>query len=148
MIKVSTDAAYNPTTNAAGIGIIITIADESIKLKMFVSDVQDNHIAEFLALIAAINYIKKHFDTQQVITYQSDSKIVVQSLDKEFAKNSSYKELLAYALDIINGFPLFFPKWAPEAQNRGADTLARQALRLEGKVEKKGAFQELDLESF
>lgn len=146
MIKINTDAAYNPNTQETGIGIHIVHDNHRELIKIFVSEVTDNHIAEFIALIAAINYIQTNLDTNQIITYQSDSKIVIQSIEKQYVKNIEYKKLLDYILSIINEYPTFFASWIPEAQNRGADSLAKQALRKEGKLEKTITYSQLVLD--
>ena len=146
MIKISTDAAFNPKTQESGIGIQINHGQQQELIKIHISKVMDNHVAEFLALIGALNYVKTHLDINQIIMYQSDSKIVIQSIEKKFAKNKEYKKLLDYILKIINDSPTFFANWIPEAQNRGADSLARQALRKEGKIAKDIRYSELELE--
>lgn len=108
MIKINTDAAFNPKTQESGIGIQINHGQQQELIKIHISEVMDNHVAEFLALIGALNYVKTHLDINQIIMYQSDSKIVIQSIEKKFAKNKEYKKLLDYILKIINDSPTFF----------------------------------------
>lgn len=146
MIKINTDAAYNPNTKEAGIGIQIMLGKERVQLKVYVSEVSDNHIVEFLALIIGLNYLNQHYDKNETIIYQSDSKIVIQSLEKEYVKNQKYKHLLDYILLMKKDWIQFYPSWIPEAENRGADALAKQSLRKEGALTGEYDYAALNLE--
>lgn len=137
MIKIYSDAAYNPNTKEAGIGIQIIVGNQRVLNKLHIQSVFDNHLAEFIGLISALNYIEAEYPLEQAILFYSDSKILIQSIDKKYSNHSEYQPALAYILDKIKLMELFFPKWIPEVENKGADHLAKQALRLEGKVFKK-----------
>lgn len=135
MIVINTDAAYNPQTREAGIGIILKIHKEQKHFKYFLSDIEDNHVAEFIALWLALEIIQKKNFGNEVIHYRSDSKIVVQSLEKSYVKNPKYIQIFNQVVDRAEKLSLFFPKWVPEKENLGADRLARQALLKQGKLD-------------
>lgn len=133
MIRINTDAAYNPVTKEAGIGIIIQDNDDRKLYKIFVAHASDNHMVEFLALYESLQILKAA-DSQEIIAYQSDSKIVIDSIDKKFAKQNRYNNLLQDIVPLIEQHDMFFATWVPESQNKGADQLAKQALRKEGNL--------------
>lgn len=136
MIKIYSDAAYKAQTKEAGIGVQIISGDQRIQNKVYISKAFDNHWAEFLALISALNYLSNNFDLDQPILFYSDSKILIDSIEKGYSGHAEYKQPLSYILDKLESLDLFFPKWIPESENKGADNLAKQALRLEGKLYK------------
>ncbi|XJS11496.1 ribonuclease HI family protein [Aerococcaceae bacterium WGS1372] len=136
MIKIYSDAAFKQKTREVGIGIQIISEEQRILNKTYIPWVFDNHVAEFLALISALNYVTTNFELDQAVLFYSDSRILIESLEKAYSKHDEYSKPLAYLLNQLDTIPLFFPKWIPEAQNKGADHLARQALRREGKLYK------------
>lgn len=139
MIKISTDAAFNPKSCQAGIGIIIQNKDIK-EIKIHYHRLFDNHLAEFIALYEALKQLEPK-DFQEIIFYQADSKIVIDALEKEYVKHAEYSKLLEAILGISQDIPQFYFKWVPEAQNKGADNLSRQALHKEGKYIEKRAFE-------
>lgn len=136
MIKIYSDAAYNPKTKEAGIGIQIMKDNQRILNKLFIQSVFDNHLAEFMGLISALNYIESEYHLEQTVLFYSDSKILIDSIEKRYSNHGEYQQALTYILDKIDSIELFFPQWIPEANNKGADHLAKQALRTEGKLYK------------
>mgnify|MGYP003506722296 CR=1 FL=1 len=79
-----------------------------IKISEYVGEL-DNHRAEFIALIRALEEAKKL--GSNLISVRSDSKIVVSSVEKRYVKNELYKPLLEQALNLADEFDLFFIKW-------------------------------------
>lgn len=88
-----------------------------------------NHEAEFKVLIEALKQAIANEDNQQTVLLHSDSKIVVQTIEKNYAKNEKYQPYLAEYQQLEKNFPLLLIKWLPESQNKAADMLARQALQ-------------------
>lgn len=134
MIIINTDAAYNPQTREAGIGIIFKVQKEQKQFKYYLNQVEDNHVAEFVALWLALEIVKEKPLGHEVLQYRSDSKILIQSLEKDFVKNPKYAQIYHQIRERVEGLSLFFPKWVPEKENLGADRLARQALLKQGKL--------------
>lgn len=133
MLEIQIDAAYRPETQEGGLGVILKF-QPNIQLKYYVNRAEDNHILEFLAMREALNYVIKQGYHQQTLAIYSDSKIVVQSIDKAYVKDALYHPILTEILELMDHISLVFVKWIPEKQNRGADQLARQALLKQGIV--------------
>lgn len=127
MIQIYTDAAYHPIQKTAGIGIVIDGA-QRYQFQYYLTDVEDNHQAEFVAAILAMQHLKNLAPSNKLIQYQSDSQIVIDSIHKCYAKNERYERLLEDLLRYIDAYSLFFAKWVSERDNRYADQLARHAL--------------------
>lgn len=125
MLEIYIDGASAGNPGPSGIGLFIKGEGHSIKISEFIGET-NNHIAEFQALIRALEEAKKLNGT--IVSIRSDSKVVVQSIEKEYVKNEEYKQLLAKALQLSEQFDLFFIKWIPDQQNKAADALAREAI--------------------
>lgn len=125
MYEVYIDGASAGNPGLSGAGIFIkgnnVVEDYSIPL-----GVMNNHLAEFHALIHALEICIENNYT--VVSFRTDSKIVCDSIEKEFVKRSDFKPLLQKALTLIESFDLFFIKWIPEKNNQQADRLARAAI--------------------
>lgn len=65
-----------------------------------------------------------------MVSFRTDSQLISQAIEKEFVKNKRYSPLLSEALELAEQFDLFFLKWIPSSENKAADQLARQAIRL------------------
>ena len=125
MLEIYIDAASAGNPGPSGIGIFIKGEGHLLKISEPIG-VTDNHHAEFQAFVRAMKEADKL--TPSIVSLRSDSKIVVASIEKRYAKKESYKELLATGLAISDTFPLFFVQWIPDEQNKAADALAREAI--------------------
>lgn len=129
MIEVYTDGASKGNPGKSGIGIVFkssTIYEEH----SFQIGIYTNHEAEFHAVIKALELCKEKYPNE-VLSFRSDSKVVVDTIEKEFTKNKDYLPLLEQIQQLSSHFPLFFIKWIPEKQNQQADRLAREIIREE-----------------
>ena len=128
MIEVYTDGAANGNPGMSGAGIYIkangSTYNYSIPLGML-----SNHEAEFHALIKALEICREQFPGE-IVSFRSDSKVVVDTIEKDFTKNNSFLPLLEKIKEEANHFPHFFIKWIPEKKNGHADRLARKAIHL------------------
>lgn len=126
MLEVYIDGASAGNPGPSGIGIFIKGEGHSIRISEYIGET-NNHIAEFTALIRGIEEAIKLGST--FVSFRSDSKIVVTSVEKQYVKNEQYQPLLNRALELSKQFDLFFIKWIPDQQNRAADVLARDAIK-------------------
>ena len=133
MIKIYTDAAFHPQINQAGLAVIINQNGQQTGYKIHVTSVKDNHQAEFLALAEALKLLEAERLLSEKLFFYSDSKIVVQSVEKKYVKEALYQPLLADVLTRYQQVALAFIQWIPEKDNKGADALAKQALHQQGK---------------
>ncbi|MGO4927707.1 ribonuclease HI family protein [Fundicoccus sp. Sow4_D5] len=134
MIKIYTDGAYQMKTQAAGLAIIIQRHGQQKQYKIHIAKVFDNHQAEFMALDQALRILETENLLGESLFFYSDSKIVVQSVEKEYVKETQYRVLLESILCRFRLSPLAFIQWLPEKENKGADVLAKQALHQQGKL--------------
>lgn len=126
MIEVYIDGASKGNPGPSGAGIFI----KGIKEPVFLSiplESMSNHEAEFHALIIALNYCV--INDLKIVSFRTDSKIVEDSIEKNFSKNEMFRPLLEQALKLIDKLDLFFIKWIPSSLNKVADELARKAIK-------------------
>ncbi|QDP40413.1 ribonuclease HI family protein [Radiobacillus deserti] len=127
MLEIYTDGAASGDPGPSGIGIYIKNGKDHVEYS-FYSGVYSNHEAEFLAVIKALEICKQAYP-EEILSVRSDSKLVVDVIEKEFTKNPKFAPLLDEILRKSHTFPYFFIKWIPEKQNSKADQLARQAIQ-------------------
>ena len=127
MLKIYIDASTKGNPGPSGLGLLYIIDDQQVQMALPAS-VMSNHEAEFLALQTALEFaIEKNWHHQTTYVY-SDSKVVVQTIDKQYTHNKLFKPYLIKIEHLLQKFPLIFIQWLPEAKNKGADNLARQGL--------------------
>jgi ribonuclease HI len=127
MIEVYIDGASagDPGNSGAGIYIKNNGENQSFSIPL---GVKENHEAEFLACLKALQICKEK--DYHVLSFRSDSQAVVNAVEKEYARNKKYKVLLEDILQLTKEFDLFFIKWIPSKENKRADELARKAIHL------------------
>jgi ribonuclease HI len=128
MLRIYVDAATKGNPGPSGGGIVLVGEDFHEQLHVSLG-ICSNHEAEFKIFIHALQLVLKKKLQQQTIVIHSDSKIVVETIEKNHAKNSLFKPYLHTFQELESEFTLLLVKWLPESQNKGADTLARQALQ-------------------
>ncbi|MFC4404395.1 ribonuclease HI family protein [Gracilibacillus xinjiangensis] len=126
MLEVYTDAATKGNPGPSGIGVYMKKGIESSALSLYIGE-YTNHEAEFIAVIEALLFCQENFP-DEILSFRSDSKLVVETIERQFVKNSFFKPYLEKVMTLSNTFPYFFIKWIPEKQNNHADKLARTAL--------------------
>ena len=88
-----------------------------------------NHQAEFHAFYELLTYLIQHNYINETIFVYSDSKILVQTVDKNYTNNENFQEIFQKIQALLPNFPLLILQWIPESKNKGADQLARQGLQ-------------------
>ncbi|MGX7108189.1 ribonuclease HI family protein [Facklamia miroungae] len=132
---IQIDAAFDPKTKEAGLAFLVFDKGNVDTHKFFLAKITDNHLAEFISLLLAMQWLKQqNLKANQLIQIKTDSKIVFQSINKQYAKKEHFKVLLTTILNEMNKYPLLFLKWIPEKENRAADQAAKQALHKQGQV--------------
>lgn len=129
MIKIYIDAATHQKKQISAGGMIVLIDKEQLQIKQPLK-AKTNNEAEFEILLFALEFALTHNWEKETIFIYSDSRIVVQSLEKKYAKDPIFSSLLKKILILIDRFDLLFIEWQGEQKNKGADNLARQALQL------------------
>ncbi|HJF20371.1 MAG TPA: ribonuclease HI family protein [Enterococcus columbae] len=129
MIKAYIDAAVKANPGPAGLGIVIITDGCQEQLCHALSYDLNNHQAEFEALIFLLDELLKRKQTHTIIQIYSDSKIVVQTIEKNYTNNPMFTKYLKIVNQKLAFFDACYLQWIPEAQNKGADNLARQGLQ-------------------
>ena len=132
MLEVYIDGASAGNPGHSGAGIFMK-EDGVVERYSIPLGIMENHEAEYWALIKALEICTQK--QVQTVSFRTDSQAIWSAMEKEFAKNKKYAPLLEQALQLSRQIPLFFIKWIPSGQNKGADELARKAVILskEGK---------------
>ena len=132
MLEVYIDGASAGNPGHSGAGIFMK-EDGVVERYSIPLGIMENHEAEYWALIKALEICNQK--QVQTVSFRTDSQAIWSAMEKEFAKNKKYAPLLEQALQLSKQIPLFFIKWIPSGQNKGADELARKAVILskEGK---------------
>lgn len=129
MFTLYTDAATDSDRILSAAGILILHDGQQTQLKAVLPD-GDNHQAEFHAAITGFEHlvaIAGDSATASSVLYYTDSKIVADSVAKQYAKH--YQPLVDQLLALQAKFNVVVTNWVPEKQNQGAHNLAQQALK-------------------
>ncbi|WP_181348360.1 ribonuclease HI family protein [Thalassobacillus sp. CUG 92003] len=128
MIEVYTDAASLGNPGESAVGIFIKESRQHHEVFSYYLGSMSNHEAEFQAVIKALEICQEKY-RGEILSIRSDSKIVVETLEKNYTKNKVFQPLLATINLQMEPFAHVFIKWIPEKQNQRADQLARTALQ-------------------
>jgi len=128
MIEVYTDGASSGNPGKSGAGIYIKAHGKHYEYAIPLEEMS-NHEAEFHAVNKALDICLKEF-SGEILSFRSDSQIVVDSIEKSFVKNKNFAILLEEIMKKSESFPYFFIKWIPSKQNFHADRLARKAIHM------------------
>lgn len=126
MVTVQIDGATDVKTGQSGAGIYMRAKGEYDSYKIPLGKMS-NHEAEFHAVIEALKICNEQFPGE-ILAFQTDSQIVVDSIEKNYAKNKAFQNLLSQINELSKNHPYFFIKWIPSNQNNQADLLAKQAI--------------------
>lgn len=128
MLWLATDASVDEQKQLTGIGIHLYNSTKTInEQKGQQLPYQDNHHAEFQAVLLGVKLIAANYAQQaDVVILQTDSQIVKDSLEKRYAKH--YGPETAAILAVTDHFALFLVKLVTDHSNRAAHKLARQAI--------------------
>lgn len=129
MLKIYTDASTKGNPGPTGLGIQLIDDTHYLQLHFAADSPMSNHEAEFLALQTALEeVIRRELHYQHTFVY-SDSKVVVETIDKNTTRNPHFRPYLTRIQELMQQFDLLIIQWIPEKQNKGADNLARQGLQ-------------------
>ena len=125
MLEVYVDGASAGDPGLSGAGVFIKGHGTAEKYS-FPLGSMTNHEAEYHAFIKGMEIcIEKGY---RVASFRTDSQLVERAIEKQFVKNKKYSDLLNRIIELSKQFDLFFVKWIPSKENKGADELARAAI--------------------
>jgi len=127
-LEVYVDGACSGNPGPAAIGALIMEGQRNLKnISQTIGDATNN-IAEYTALIFALQEVLL-LKADQVKVY-TDSELMYQQVTGAYkVKNDHLKLLHAQVQHLIQGFNSFEIKYIPREQNSEADKLATQALK-------------------
>jgi ribonuclease HI len=127
MLKVYIDASTKGNPGPSGGGILI-VGNQLHKQHSLTLPILTNHQAEFAVMCYALEFLLANEWQHQTIMLYTDSKVLAQTIDKNYTNNRDFQEYLLTIQELIPQFSLLIVQWIPESQNKGADHLARQGL--------------------
>lgn len=130
MTKVYIDAAASFEPKFACGGVIIKDAELDFQETVLLGEM-DNHEAEWATLEFALKAAEE-LKLTSLIVY-TDSKIIVDTFDKQHVKNKTFKSYYDRVLPLTNALDMFIITHTPRKNNRGADKLAKDRLYKERK---------------
>lgn len=127
-LNIYIDGSSFGNPGESGVGIILCQDEHTIKnISKFIGN-GTNNVAEYKALIFALTEASEM--RAREIQIFSDSELLCKQIKGEYkVKNEELKKLFAQALDLIKNFNTFKIKQIPRENNRGADKLARLAIK-------------------
>ncbi|WP_430609119.1 ribonuclease HI family protein [Enterococcus sp. DIV0876] len=127
MLKIYLDASTKGNPGPSGGGIVL-VGDQLYEQLSFPLENLSNHQAEFAVMQKALTLLLERNLHQQTCMFFTDSKIVAQTIDKDYTNNPAFQDYLTAIRTLLDQFSLAIIQWIPENQNKGADHLARQGL--------------------
>lgn len=136
---VHTDGAARGNPGPAAIGVLVqdesghTIYESSRSL-----GIHTNNEAEYLALIAALQYLKDAGVSSA--DFRLDSELVVRQLNGKYkVKEPRLQSLHAQVTMLLNAIPKHTIRHVPRAENARADALANEALDAQAEAPRRDA---------
>lgn len=129
MLKLYTDAAVKGNPGLAGIGIVLSGDGLYEQFAVPLHGNWNNHTAEWEALRFGLQWLIEHKKTDSMLSIYTDSQIVAASVQKNYVKNADFQTYLKSVSEMIEQFSFAEVSWIPKKENKGADNLAKQALR-------------------
>ncbi|MGB9736223.1 MAG: ribonuclease HI family protein [bacterium] len=126
-VVVYIDGASRGNPGKAGCGVVIYgVQEQPIYLKKYLGHATNN-IAEYNALILALEKLKE-LNVKEV-TINSDSLLLVSQLNGEYAiRNTNIRKLFRVYMSLATNFDKITVKHIPRTLNKEADKLANLAI--------------------
>lgn len=127
-LEMFIDGASKGNPGHSGIGIVIVKEGRTIKnISRYIGQATNN-IAEYTALIDALQ--EGISSGAESITINTDSQLLYRQIKKEYrVKHANIIGLYAQALQLMAGFKRITLKHIPREENCGADKLATKAIK-------------------
>lgn len=125
MAKIYFDAATSGNPGESCCAVILKSEDEHFVYTQYLG-VMDNHSAEWMAFIHALEFARQH-NVSNALLY-TDSKLIEDTISRGTVKNIKFRPYLEQVEILEQSFDLMFVKWVPRGQNKEANHHAQQAL--------------------
>lgn len=124
------DAAASLSPKLSAGGIVITGENLDHSASIFLGEM-DNHQAEWASLAFGVEEALKLKITSLIV--YTDSKIIVDSFDKNFVKNKVFKFYFDQVIGLTQHMDMFIVSYTPRKKNSRADQIAKDRLYKEKK---------------
>lgn len=106
IVYVYTDGASRSNPGKSASGYLVLDSDDNILLqKSFYNGIKTNNIAEYLAIIAALEFVAHEYGYETELNLYSDSKLAINQLKGEYkVKNPELKKLNTEAVSTLKKF--------------------------------------------
>ncbi len=129
-LKIFIDGACQPNPGSGGIGIYVISNDTEEKISLPLKGTVTNNIAEYEALIFALNTVIKRKELYDHIDIFSDSQLVCMQFNKKWkCKDKNLSVLLDKALKLRDEIKSKVSlAYIPREENKVADELAKDGI--------------------
>jgi len=128
-LEIHIDGSSEGNPGPAGIGVIITRNEQVIKNLSVYLGIQTNNVAEYTALIFALQEALILRATS--VKLYTDSELLYRQINNEYKiKSPNLIGLYNQAKHLLSAFDSAEVKYISRDNNRGADKLAKKATRL------------------
>ena len=127
-LQIYIDGASKGNPGPSGIGVVVCHDGQTIKnISSYIGN-STNNLAEYTALIYALQEALKL--KAQILEINTDSQLLCRQLNKVYkVKNQNILSLYNQVLRLLEGFKQVSIKNIPREENRGADKLANRAIK-------------------
>jgi len=127
-LEIFTDGGCSGNPGPAAIGVVFKENGKTIKTYSRAIGQGTNNIAEYTALIVALQEAQQLKSIE--VRVKTDSQLMCQQvLGKYAVKHENIKPLFLKVKDLVKGFKNFHIEHVPREQNAEADALVRQVLK-------------------
>ena len=132
-LEIYIDGASKGNPGKSGIGVVINEDGQVIKnIYKFIGEATNN-IAEYVALIFALQ--EALMQRASRVEIKTDSQLLCNQINGKFkVKNANLKLFFQQAQHLISGFENFRIEHIPREMNKGADKLATKAIKEQAKT--------------
>jgi len=127
-LEIFTDGGCSGNPGEAAIGVVIKNGGKTVKTLGFSIGQGTNNIAEYTALIYALQ--EALILKADEVSVKADSELMCKQVSGEYkVKHENIKPLFVQVKHLVTGFKLFRITHVPREQNSEADALVRQVLK-------------------
>jgi len=121
-IVIRTDGGALRNPGPAASAFVVENGERIMCLHSEYIGIATNNVAEYKAVIMALEYVKEKFGTEEILIF-SDSQLMVKQLNGEYkVKASGIIPLYSRAKKMMNEMNVFI-NWVPRSENKMADSL-------------------------
>jgi ribonuclease HI len=137
MITIHFDGSCSPNPGVMGVGAIIEDSGKILHTISYVCGMGTSNIAEFKALISALEYCLNN-NYLDIIVYGDSNIVINTTFGRWTARHPNIKDLCIYARSLVGKFNYCELTWIPREENDVADRLSTQCFKMNCELVKVG----------